>query len=383
MSQDSYLVLNFSSTFRKTLRAIEWLLVVAFFSVYGFDTLSKGSIAEFWQIMGCLSGFLVLSWSFPTHRSGWQQQIYLAFGFLLVLAIRLMSLEWDLFLYFYIAKSCFLLERKSLIRTIITVTLLNFAVYFWTVLQLPQTNSLQIVRWMLQYAVTYFAILAFVVYLSLVVMTERKSRHRAELLAQQVETLAATLERTRIARDIHDSLGHLLTDLNTRLAVAQAMRDRDPIEAAKAVDMAKLLASQSITEVKRSLQIIRRSDFDLTQALTHLMEQLRHQNLNVQWELHLPVLPLSARHHLFCIVKEGLINVQKHSHASIVKLQSQFNDRELCLKLIDNGQGFDPALPQVGFGLKGIEERVQLLGGTFTIQSVIGSGTEIQITIPL
>lgn len=249
---------------------------------------------------------------------------------------------------------------------------------------LIQPGSQQVWQWTLQYVVTYFAILAFVVHLSLVVIAEQKSRHRAEALTQQVETLAATLERTRIARDIHDSLGHLLTDLNARLAVAQALRDRDPSEASQAVDMAKLLASQSITEVKRSLQIIRRSDFNLSQALTTLMEQLRYnQNLKVQWNINLPLLPLQTSHHIYCIVKEGLINIQKHSHASEAHLQSQFTAQELCLELEDNGQGFDLTSAQDGFGLKGMAERVQLLSGKLTINSTLGVGTQIQITIPL
>lgn len=389
-------VLDFSQAFRRALRYTEWLFVVAFFLVYGLDPLFNSSPVEFLGIVVCAVGFVGLSCTLPTRHPIWQRQIYLLIGFSLALLIRLMGLDWDLFLYFYIAKSCFLLERKHLRITITGVTLLNFLLvfpYYWTLsagsqnsstglLNLP--GSYQFWEWMLQYIVTYFAIIAFVIYLSLYVVTEQKNRHRAEVLTQQVETLAATLERTRIARDIHDSLGHLLTNLNARLAVAQAMRVRDPREASEAVDVAKLLASQSITEVKQSLQIIRRSDFDLNQAVTTLMEQLRYnQNLRVQWDINLPPLPLQTRHHLYCIVKEGLINIQKHSHASEAHLTSQFTAKELCLQLEDNGQGFDLTSVQDGFGLKGMAERAQLLGGKLTIDSTLGAGTQIQITIPL
>ncbi|MBD2101620.1 sensor histidine kinase [Leptolyngbya sp. FACHB-261] len=386
-------VLDFSPTFRKTLRYIEWLLVSALLLVYGLDSQSNHSLVGFLGILACLSGFVGLSWILPSYRPVWQRQIYLLFGVLLALLIRLLGLDWNLLLYFYIAKSCFLLERKSLSVTLVGITLLDVLLYYWTLLQRFQNSpswilnlpgSQQIWQWTLAYIVTHIAILAFVVYLSLVVITEQKSRHRAEALAQQVETLAAALERTRIARDIHDSLGHLLTNLNARLAVAQALRDRDPIEASQAVDMAKLLASQSMAEVKRSLQIIRRADFDLNQALTALMEQLRYnQDLSVQWDINLPPLPLSTSHHVYCIVKEGLINIQKHSHASEAHLQCQFTAQELCLELEDNGQGFDPTCSYDGFGLKGMEERVQLLGGKLTINSALGLGTKIQITIPL
>ncbi len=389
-------MLDCSETFRRTLRYIEWLLVAAFFLVYGLDALSNRSLVGFSGIVACVVSFVGLSWILPTYRPVWQRQIYLLCGILLALLIRFMGLDWDLFLYFYIAKSCFLLERKSLSVTIIGTTLLNALLvlrYYWNLSTISQNSSTwilnlsssqQVWRWTLQYVATYFAILAFVVYLSLVVIAEQKSRHQAEVLTQQVETLAATLERTRIARDIHDSLGHLLTDLNARLAVAQALRDLDPREASQAVDMAKLLANQSISEVKRSLQIIRRSDFNLNQALTTLMEQLRYnQDLSVQWNINLPPLPLSTSHHIYCIVKEGLINIQKHSHASEAYLRSQFTVHELCLELEDNGQGFDPTCSQDGFGLKGMEERVQLLSGKLTINSTLGLGTQIRITIPL
>jgi signal transduction histidine kinase len=372
-------VLDFSPTFRRSLRYIEWLLVAAFLLVYGLDPQFNDSPIEVLATIAGALGLVGLSWKLPTHHPVWQRQIYLLMGILLSLFIRSVGLDWDLFLYFYIAKSCFLLERRSLSVTIIGITLLSILLFYWT-----RSSSPEVWQWTLQYAVTYFAILAFVVYLSRVIITEQRSRHRAEVLAQQVETLAATLERTRIARDIHDSLGHLLTDLNARLAVAQALRDRDPHEASQAVDMAKLLASESIAEVKRSLQIIRRSDFNLNEALTTLMEQLRYnQNLSVQWSLNLPPLPLSTSHHIYCIVKEGLINIQKHSQASEVHLRSQFTDQELYLDLEDNGQGFDPAYSHDGFGLKGMAERVQLLSGKLTINSTVGSGTQIRLTIPL
>jgi signal transduction histidine kinase len=383
--------LDFSLTFRRTLRYIEWLLVATFVLSYGSDILSSSSPIVFWRTVACLSGFVGLSWTLPVQRPAWQQQIYLLFGILLSLLIRSPEASsWDFFVYFYVAKSCFLLDRRSLIAFIIGVMVLNVSLFYWnfpSAFQIGLTHMMNLSfsqrlwwQFTLQYAVGSFTILAFVVYLSRAIITEQRLRHRAEGLMQQVETLAATLERTRIARDIHDSLGHLLTDLNARLAVAQALRDRDPIEASQAVDMAKLLASQSITEVKRSLRLIRRSDFDLNQALTTLMEQLRNHDLSVQWDINLPSLPLSSSHHLYCIVREGLINIQKHSHASEVHLRSWFTDCELFLELEDNGQGFDSACSRDGFGLKGMKERVQILNGKLMINSTLGSGTHIQVS---
>lgn len=383
--------LDFSPTFRRNLRYMEWLLIVTFVLVFGSDVLSSGSPIVFWRTVACLSGFIGLSWTLPTQHPAWQQRIYLLLGILLsFLMFQSPEASWDFFVYFYVAKSCFLLDRRSLIAFIIGVMVLNVSRYYWnfpSAFQIALTRMMNLPfsqgiwwKYTLQYAVASFTIVVFVAYLSRTVITEQRSRHRAEELMQQVETLAATLERTRIARDIHDSLGNLLTDLNSRLAVAQALRDRDPIEAFQAVDMAKLLASQSIMEVKRSLRLIRRSDFDLNQALTTLMEQLRNQGLSVHWDINLPSLPLSNSHHLYCIVREGLINIQKHSRASEVRLRSWFTGCELFLELEDNGRGFDSACSHDGFGLKGMKERVQILNGKLTIDSTLGSGTHIQIS---
>lgn len=386
-------VLDFSPTFRRTLRYVEWLLAATLLLMYGLGSPANLSLVGSIGIVACAIGFVGLSSVLPTHHPVWQRQVYLLFGFLLALLLRLLGLDWDIFLYFYIVKSCFLLERKRLGATIIGITLLNVLLYYGMLTtaasnsstwMLHLSGSQQVWQWTLQYLATYFAVLAFVVYLSLVVMTEQKSRYRAEVLTQQIEALAATLERTRIARDIHDSLGHLLTDLNARLAVAQALRDRDPGEASQAVDMAKVLASQSIAEVKRSLQIIRSSDFNLDQALTALVEQLRYnQALSVQWNINLPPLSLQTSHHIYCVVKEGLINIQKHSHASEARLRSHCTAQVLYLEIEDDGRGFDPTSSHNGFGLRGMAERVQLLGGKLTIHSMVGSGTRIQITLPV
>jgi signal transduction histidine kinase len=216
-----------------------------------------------------------------------------------------------------------------------------------------------------------------------VILAERKSRQRAEVLAQEVETLAARLERTRIAREIHDSLGHTLTTLDVQLEVAQKLRQRDPEQALQAVDTAKKLASQCLEDVRAALSTIRNNDFNLQQALYELIAQVKqHQTLDIVVELHLPTLPLQTSHQLYCIVQEGLMNVQKHAQAKTVWLRGWMADESLTLELEDDGQGFDPGQSRSGFGLRGIEERVQLLGGKLKVSTVAAQGTQIQVTIP-
>ena len=154
-------------------------------------------------------------------------------------------------------------------------------------------------------------------------LTKRVVTSIAEL-SEQVESLATSLERTRIAREIHDSLGHTLTDLDTQLAVAQTLRSLNPTKSFQAIDTAKLLARQCIEDVSQALDRMRESDFDLNQALIGLIEQLRQSSgIEVKWQINLPQLSVYKSYQIYCIVKEALMNVQKHANASQVSFNSR------------------------------------------------------------
>ena len=226
----------------------------------------------------------------------------------------------------------------------------------------------------------YIAVCTFTIFFSSVIVAEYKSRKRAEALSKQVEIMAKNLERTRIARDIHDSLGHTLTDLDIQLKVAKKLRDLDPDKARLAIDKASLLSGQCIEDVSRAVQTMRQNDFNLNRALSNLVEQISNERqIRIQWEIDLPQLSLSTSHQIYCIVKEGLINIRKHSQASQILFQGCSNNTEIVLKLKDNGMGFDAKSVHGGFGLQGMVERVQEIGGKLKINSVVGKGTEILV----
>ncbi len=114
-----------------------------------------------------------------------------------------------------------------------------------------------------------------------------------------------------------------------------------------------------------------------------LVEQVKQsQSFQVHVDIQLPPLPLSTSHQLYCIVKEGLTNIQRHAQANGVSLNSCSTSESITLELSDNGKGFDVKRPHMGFGLRGMEERVQILGGRIKIDSRIGEGTQIQVVIP-
>ncbi|MBE9045894.1 sensor histidine kinase [Pleurocapsales cyanobacterium LEGE 10410] len=388
-------VADFSPSLIWRLRYIEWL----FIAVHLIMAITAGSDKLLFNL-AVYGVFIVSSWIIPVNRPLKFRQSYILLAMVAIVWANFLNVSLDLLLYLYLAKSFFLLGGRS----IIYITVLSgvgwvasecfseirefqeLSVGFKPPFGFGNYNLSTIFVFSLG---LYVAISIFTIFLSSVIVAEYKSRKRAEALAEQVEILAKNLERTRIARDIHDSLGHTLTNLDIQLKVAQKLRDRDPERAFQAIDTAIMLSSQCIEDVSHAVQTMRRDNFDLDRALNNLIEQVRSdRTIEIQWNINLPQLSLATSHQIYCLVKEGLINIQKHANASQVSFQGYSTGRQIILKLEDNGIGFDrqrvdsgSPLNQ-GFGLKGMMERVQILRGRLDIDSTPGKGTRILVTIP-
>jgi signal transduction histidine kinase len=304
-------------------------------------------------------------------------------------------------LYIALAKSCFLLSLREVIAiaAITGVTFgLSYLVYFPSYLRFSLAHlSANVARAqsdqgglllinIIYNLAAYVVASVFVISFAIVIIKEQHSRQQADRLAIEVETLAAALERDRIAREIHDSLGHSLMALQVQLELSERLHLQEPHQASKSLRVANQLALQCIKDVRLSVQGIRAiGHFDLYTSLQTLLAQTaEHQNLIVNQNLHLPKeLPTQTSQQLYCIIQEGLTNIQKHARAQTITIDSDYDRQQLWLELQDDGQGFiDRADRQTGFGLRGMRERVQLIGGRLDIQSSIGHGTKIQVVIP-
>ncbi|MDJ0589669.1 MAG: sensor histidine kinase [Pleurocapsa sp. MO_226.B13] len=381
-------VANSCSSIFKKLRYVEWLFL-AVHMVMGISS-GNNNLALSLAFYGI---FIALSLTLPLDRPLIVRQAYVLLAVLLMVCANFLGVSLDLVLYLYIAKSFFLIGAK---KTYLTAAIAGIA---WVISDCVSEiqelegsvgfnppfgfGSYSLSKIFIYSSGIYLAVSIFIILFSSAVGAEYKSRKKAEALAEQVEILAADLERTRIARDIHDSLGHTLTNLDIQLAVAQKLRDRDPQKASMALDTAKMLSSQCIEDVSHAVKTMRDSNFDLDRALSNLMEQIRSDRaLQIYWEIDLPQLPIATNHQIYCIVKEGLINIQKHARASSVYFQSKFTSKEIILNLEDDGIGFDLAASTFGSGLKGMRERVQGLGGKLNISSLPNRGTKILVVIP-
>ncbi len=225
-------------------------------------------------------------------------------------------------------------------------------------------------------------------------LVELEASHRQlQAYADRVAELAAAAERNRLARDIHDTLGHHLTAINIQLEKAQAYRDRNPAEADRAIRDAKQAAQAALHDVRHSVAALRTTEerFSLAKSLADLVSRLDQDTLTVEYHTSgdetsyaNPVLLT-----LYRAAQEGLTNVQKHARARHAVLDVHLGVEEARLSLRDDGDGFDThilsesaASPNHSFGLQGLRERLESVRGQMNIRSAPQRGTELMVIVP-
>ncbi len=213
-------------------------------------------------------------------------------------------------------------------------------------------------------------------------------RYRFSQLSLYAE-LATTRERNRLARDIHDTLGHFLTVINVQLEKALAYRDTKPQEADQAISNAKRLASEALRDVRRSVGALRTTEAlpDFTLSLKELVERVQSETCTVELHTEGDEESFSKQElqALYRAVQEGLTNTQRHACASHVWIDLRFKEHAAVLVQRDNGRGFDVTSWQrggperdSGYGLQGVQERLELVGGSLQVESEPGQGTTLR-----
>jgi len=205
---------------------------------------------------------------------------------------------------------------------------------------------------------------------------------------------AIDAERRRIAHEIHDGVAQSLAGLRFKSALWSHLAEAAPPGMRAALDELQAVLIDAIADLRRSIFALRPMDLealgffpalaqlivdfgDLNQLVARLEVSGAQDNLSANYELP-----------LFRIIQEGLSNIGQHAHASSVLVRLDMDaDRGVAVVVRDNGRGFDPS--QLGpadqpghFGLRQMRERILDLGGTLDINSAIGQGTELVITLP-
>lgn len=346
-----------------------------------------------------LALFSIVSGFVPVREPYWDRFCYLLLQLELVTGATAAGLARFIFPLFMIivAKSCLLLDKRG-IRAFQIMTCFAQIGYSCYKLSLknPQMftheitplSALLILGQALVYCYVAIALVILVAMLTQSLVGERKSRMETERLSNEVQNLATELERTRIAREIHDSLGHTLTSLNIQLDIARKLRLREPERATSSLEMAKELASQSLNDVRMAIHHIRTSsDFDFKVAVSGLVTDVQqmHNGMEVRLDIkNVDNIPASIGFQVFRVIQECLTNVMRHANASQVIIEVEQIDEVLRLKVCDNGIGGNTELMEAGgFGLKGMQERIATLNGSLSIETQQQKGTQISAVIPL
>lgn len=244
--------------------------------------------------------------------------------------------------------------------------------------------------------------LIFVVVFSAVLNLYRRQTERAEALLaeltaanvaleqarQRERELAMAEERVRLARDIHDGLGHHLTALTVQLQAAARLVTRDPDRAATAIATSREVAQAALDEVRQSVAAMRRTPLDgrtLPEALADLAGDFGRRaelvtNVEVRGIPH--ALSSAAAQTLYRAAQEGLTNAHRHGGASLVTIVLCYDAAVVALTVTDNGAG-GIALPGGGFGLAGLRERAEQLGGRLSSGPAPAGGFALRLELPL
>ena len=296
-----------------------------------------------------------------------------------------------------VMRSCFLF--RSLGRWVVTGLVFVLFLgdqYKYTLRALPEDPELQVHFGMHIVAETLVFGLGifFVLQLTNKIITERQIRQKLananeqlKEYSQKIEELATVQERNRIARDIHDSLGHALTSLNIQMQTAVKLWDKEPKQARSFLTQAQFLGKTAMQEVRKSISTLRedgREEQPLEARIENLVDDYRKgtgllicTDVSRCSSVSKPVVKTIYR-----IVQESLTNIFKYAQATEVKIQLKTTPEELNLTVVDNGKGFDPQQKRSGFGLRGMEERVTTVNGQFRLTTSPGNGCRIEVNIP-
>ena len=221
-----------------------------------------------------------------------------------------------------------------------------------------------------------------------VAVGEQRARLALEEHAARVAELSAAAERNRLARDIHDSLGHHLTAMSVQLEMASDFRALDPEAAQQALNEARRSVKLALGDVRQSVRALRGEAprHMLAAALAELADGVHGGEAPPRVTVEVSgeqdgygTAELTA---LYRAAQEGVTNARRHARAMRVTVVLRLAEDVARLVVTDDGRGFTPDEATAGVGLLGMRERVQLVAGSVDIDSGPGAGTRLTVTVP-
>jgi signal transduction histidine kinase len=341
--------------------------------------------------------WLVLPW----HPSASRRRKLLALAFLGAATVMLFAsdLIWALGLYpIAFANGVFLFGLR---RGVAYAAATLFALFVTTFIRSVSSSvgsspETVIERWAL------IALLTVVCLgLSGAVMEARRNRERAESLfgdleaahaelkryAERVRELTLSEERTRIAQEIHDSVGHHLTAVKLQAEAAVKTAEKRPDAAREQMERARDLAARAFEEVHRSVRALKpppTGERSGVGALRALVRSFDGTGLDIRFRVEGKEQELAeeAELALYRALQEGLTNAARHSDARQVDASLAYGNEGVKLAVADDGRGATEEATMGGFGLSALKNRVEALGGVFAAENAPGGGFAVKVELP-
>ena len=215
---------------------------------------------------------------------------------------------------------------------------------------------------------------------SMNVLFRRNQNQDAELRLShdEVRRLAASAERERIGRDLHDLLGHTLSLVALKSELAGRLVERDPRKARQEIAEVERVARDALAQVRRAVTGIRAAALVSELASARLLLETSGAHMEYQRDAH--ELPAEVESCLAMVLREAVTNVERHARANRVEVLVESDARIVRMRIHDDGRG---GVNARGNGLTGMRERVQALDGKLEVDSPRGRGTTIEVTLPL
>jgi two-component system sensor histidine kinase DesK len=234
--------------------------------------------------------------------------------------------------------------------------------------------------WLLHYpwqVILTMPMITFIV--GLIINAERlkdETAAKLRLSHDEVRRLAATAERERIGRDLHDLLGHTLSLITLKLELARKLAQRDPAASRREMEEAERVAREALAEVRGAVTGYRAADLAGELASARLM--LESSQVHLDYE-PAPPMPAETERALALVLREAATNIARHARATRARIAFARDGDAVQLRIDDDGRG---GVGGDGNGLSGMRARVAELGGTFSIDSPKGKGTCVLVRVP-
>lgn len=245
------------------------------------------------------------------------------------------------------------------------------------VLNMVFAGTASLAGWSWQ-SLVWIPFMSLVIGLVVNVETLNKERDAQLLLSQEeVRRLAATAERERIGRDLHDLLGHTLSLITLKLELSRKLYDRGDARARLELGEAEDIARQALAQVRSAVTGIRSSDLAAELASARLLLQCQQVHLDY---LPPPPMPVEIERALSLVLREAVTNIARHARASTAHVVFERTGNALIMQIRDDGQG---GVPREGNGLAGMRERIAGLRGTLQLQVLPHGGLCLLVQVPL